>query len=335
MLSAALEPPAELAPDKVGRIASIDQFRGYAIFGMMMVNFLGKFASMPDTMRHHKEYMSYAATIAPLFMFVVGMGFRLSMLRGAGQKGYWRALLSGARRYAVLMVIGILLIEDPLNWPHWWDALVDIGFSGLLALPFVLRSGRVRALAAVGCLFAYQLICTFTGYSVWVMAESLDGGPLCPLSWVFMLLMGTLAYDLIATGSPRRILLGCLRWGLLLCALGFAFRAPWPGLKTFWPFSQCAMTSPYTLYATGLCFLAYIPFYCACDLGRISIPTLTVMGSNPLVLYIISGMYQDVHRTFVTPDSPVLKACAAFTVFYLIFYAVGRHLYKNKIFIKL
>ncbi len=326
---------APVAPGKVGRIVSIDQFRGYAIFGMMLVNLLGKFASMPDTLKHHKEYMSYALTIAPLFMFVVGMGFRLSMLRGAEQKGRWRALLSGARRYAVLTLIGIVLIEDPLNWSRWWDALVDIGFAGLLALPFVLSGGRIRVLAATGYLLAYQLLYTFAGYGAWTMRESLDGGPLGPLSWVFMLLMGTLAYDMIATGSFRRILLGCLGWGLLLSALGFLFRAQWFGVKEFWPFSQCAMSLPYTLYSTGLCFLMYIPFYLACDLGKIEIPTLTIVGSNPLVLYVLHGMYLDIHKTIVAPNSGFFKASAAFAGFYLIFYAIARYLYRNKIFIKL
>ena len=95
------------------------------------------------------------------------------------------------------------------------------------------------------------------------------------------------------------------------------------------------MSSPYTLYATGLCFLIYIPFYLACDLGKLNIPTLTIVGSNPLVLYILHGMYLDIHNTIVAPNSGFFKASAAFIGFYLIFYAVARYLYRNKLFIKL
>lgn len=53
------------------RIASIDQYRGNAVFGMIFVNFLGQFDSMPSMLKHHHYGMSYADTIAPLFMFAV------------------------------------------------------------------------------------------------------------------------------------------------------------------------------------------------------------------------------------------------------------------------
>ena len=47
-------------------------------------------------------------------------------------------------------------------------------------------------------------------------ATRLDGGPLGPLSWVFCLLLGTVAYDLIATRNTRKIIVGCLAWGIPL-----------------------------------------------------------------------------------------------------------------------
>ncbi|MCX6913555.1 MAG: sulfatase-like hydrolase/transferase, partial [Verrucomicrobia bacterium] len=43
--------------------------------------------SMPEAFKHHHDYITYADTIAPLFMFVVGMGFRLSILRNVQSRG--------------------------------------------------------------------------------------------------------------------------------------------------------------------------------------------------------------------------------------------------------
>src|SRR5690554_5893290 len=81
------------------RIASLDQFRGYAIFGMLLVNFFGHYDTewirelgdsglktalmfvFGQQLHHHSEFMTYADTIAPIFMFVVGIGLRLSWLR--------------------------------------------------------------------------------------------------------------------------------------------------------------------------------------------------------------------------------------------------------------
>lgn len=317
-----------------GRIASIDQFRGYAIAGMIFVNFLGQFPKLPETVRHHADWMSYADTIAPLFVFVVGMGFRLSLQRNAARMGMGRAAWGAARRYVILTLVGIVYYS-PLNWGCWWDALVDIGLAGLLALPFMLRSTRMRVMAAAGYLAVYQLAFTYGGYGPWVMTHSYDGGPLGPLSWVFCLLLGTVAYDLIATRDARTIVIGCLAWGIGLSLIGWAFRAEWPGVKAFWPFSQTGMTVPYPVYATGLAFLTYLPFYLLGDLGRIEIPTLTVVGTNPLVLYMLHGLYIDVHGTIVPRDSGVFVALLAFAGLYLMCYAVARYLYKRRWFVKI
>ena len=73
--------------DRKKRILSLDQYRGYAIFGMILVNYLGNFDAMPEQFRHHRDWFSYADTIAPIFMFVVGMGFRMSFGRRAAKIG--------------------------------------------------------------------------------------------------------------------------------------------------------------------------------------------------------------------------------------------------------
>jgi len=55
-----------------GRLVYLDQVRGYAIFGMILVNILGMFDVMPWILKHHHEGFSYADHIAPLFLFIVG-----------------------------------------------------------------------------------------------------------------------------------------------------------------------------------------------------------------------------------------------------------------------
>ncbi len=316
------------------RILSVDQFRGYTIFGMILVNFLGQFPHMPETLKHHGVGMSYADTIAPIFLFVAGMGFRLSFLRNSERSGEWRAVLTGARRYAILTLIGIVYY-NPVDWREWWDALVDIGISGILALPFMGRSGLVRALAACGYLALYQALFTWTAYGPWLMEHSFDGGPLGPLSWAFCLLLGTIAYDLIATKDARRIVLGCLAWGIGLSMAGWLLRAEWHGVKTFWPFSQQGMTVPYPLYATGISFLIYLGFYILSDVWGKELPTLTIVGTNPLVLYILHTAYCDIKGTIVPAESSALVALAAFGGLYAMCYVVARYLYRNGVIVKI
>lgn len=75
------------------RIASLDQFRGYTVAGMFLVNFLSPFVAAPFVLKHHSSYCSYADTIMGNFLFAVGFAFRLSFGRRAIQQGlaqaYW------------------------------------------------------------------------------------------------------------------------------------------------------------------------------------------------------------------------------------------------------
>ena len=47
----------------------------------LVVNYFGSFDSTWAQLHHHRDHMTCADMIAPLFMFVVGMGMRLSMAR--------------------------------------------------------------------------------------------------------------------------------------------------------------------------------------------------------------------------------------------------------------
>ena len=59
----------------------MDQFRGYTVAGMFLVNFLGGFTAIHSVLKHNNNYFSYADSIMPSFMFAVGFSFRLTYLR--------------------------------------------------------------------------------------------------------------------------------------------------------------------------------------------------------------------------------------------------------------
>lgn len=320
------------------RIASLDQYRGFAILAMLVVNHLGEFPCMPEQFRHHETYMTFADLVAPLFMFVVGMSFRLSLQRRIEQAGKRKAYTAATKRYLVLICIGIVLYDpSPEEWRYWWDALVDIGFGAILALPFIMRGTAVRAVAGAAYWISYQALFLLTGYGSWTMEHSIDGGPLGPLSWAPILLFGTIAYDLIATRDRGTIVKGSLGWGLALSAVGILLYFPLPGIKDSWLFSQRSMEIPYPLLATGLCFLMYLPFYFLNDLVKIDIPTLAVIGMNPLVIYVLQNLLGDLYgpSLIVPENSGVLLALVDFAFFFGCCYAVAWKLRKDRIIIKL
>lgn len=310
----------------------LDQFRGYAIFGMIAVNFLGHFNVMPWLLKHHYGY-SYADTIAPVFVFVVGIGFRLSLTKRIETVGAARARVTALRRYLILMALGAVYGGFDFR-ENVWDALMDIGCAGILALPFIDKGAAVRVGAAAAYLLAYQGLFTFSGYGAWLLGNSIDGGPLGPLSWVFILLLGTLVHDWLALADARRMLVRCVAWGVGLCALGWVMRMPWPGIKGEWPFTQTGMTIPYTLYSTGLAFLAFLAFYTVCEMLHWCLPHLSVLGRNPLVLYLLQAVLNAIGTHVLPANASVFTALGGFVVVYLMCYGVGLWLHRTGRIIK-
>jgi predicted acyltransferase len=54
-------------------MVSLDQFRGFTMLGMLVVNFLGSYAVCPRLLRHTHDYCSLADTIMPQFLFAAGL----------------------------------------------------------------------------------------------------------------------------------------------------------------------------------------------------------------------------------------------------------------------
>src|SRR6266576_2088446 len=96
-------------PEPALRISSLDQFRGYTVAGMFLVNFIGGFECIPPVLKHHNDYCSYADTIMPQFLFAVGFAFRLTFGRRAAADGLTVAYRRGARRFLGLALVAIVL----------------------------------------------------------------------------------------------------------------------------------------------------------------------------------------------------------------------------------
>ena len=77
------------------RIASLDQFRGYTVLGMFLVNFVGGFAAIHPILKHNHTYVSYADTIMPHFFFAAGFAYRLTFLRRSRNEGVAAAVGRG------------------------------------------------------------------------------------------------------------------------------------------------------------------------------------------------------------------------------------------------
>jgi len=314
------------------RILSLDQFRGFAIFGMILVNYLGRFEVIHETFKHPRFGMTFANAIAPFFLFAVGMGFSFSLMKKIQQIGPKKSYLLAVKRYLILIIIGIVLYgPDPVC--DMWDALVDIGFAGLLTLPFILTSRWVRISLAFVFLIIFQLLFAYTGYGEWTMQHSIDGGPLGPISWASILFFGTVLMDDLMKTTPSTFMKRSLIMGFILTLLGLGLSYLQP--ESLWQFSQRSMTMAYPILASGLSFIVFVFFYWLNDLRKIELPHLTMLGMNPLIIYIVQAILMNFYGGFLSKKSELWQALSGFIVIYSLCYIVARYMAKNKIVVKI
>jgi predicted acyltransferase len=232
----------------------MDQFRGYTVAGMFIVNFVGGMAAIHPTFKHHNVYFSYADSIMPSFMFACGFSYRLSLLKrlplaGAGA-AYGRVIV----RSLALMLLSLVLygfgnefesFAEMTRGGIWdfvakvlkadlWEVLAIIGAAQLLILPVIARGTGARLLTMIGFLVVHGLISHAFNYdfvhgkpnwlsSYWGVekARSWDGGFFGVMMWAVPMLAGSLVYDLMDSRGARVAVGRLLGWGLLLMALGY------------------------------------------------------------------------------------------------------------------
>jgi predicted acyltransferase len=224
------------------RIASLDQFRGYTVLGMFVVNFVGSFAVIPAILKHHNTYCSYADTIMPQFFFAVGFAYRLTFLRRSALGSRWAVYGHFVKRNLGLIALGAVLYVGGAAFDEWlqppstqsapffvrslrgelFQALVHIGVTCLWIMPVIGTAPMVRIAFALFSASAF-LVLSHSFYYDWVMtAPGIDGGPLGFLSWTVPTLAGSLAYDIVIAGERRAAIGRLARWGLVLMLLGYA-----------------------------------------------------------------------------------------------------------------
>ena len=241
------------------RIASMDQFRGFIVMGMVLVNYAGAFDWVKQTapvLEHHNTYFSFADTIMPAFQFAVGFSLRMTLLRRLAQIGPGPAYFRVGRRILGLILIGTVLELGENTAKSWtelsaltfweaiagllksgiWNTLTIIAVTSLWVLPVMAASARVRLAYLLASLALHFGICQgfyfdfMVGRPNWLSGiwglesdRGLDGGPFGFLAWSFLQLVGSFAYDAIASGRRKSAFSGLLGAGILLSGAGYAF----------------------------------------------------------------------------------------------------------------
>ena len=238
---------ASSAPARAERLASLDQFRGYTVVGMLLVNYFGGYAVCPQVLKHTHDYCSYADTIMPQFLFAVGFALRLTFGRRMQTQGSAAAYGRMIRRLLGLVLVSLVVYTVGPRAPNWeqlkemgiWQALYEplkrgwfqtlmhIAVTSLWILPVVHSKTSIRIYWMIGSAVAHVLLSYWFNFA-WcnTAPNGIDGGPLGFLTWTIPAIVGTLACDVFV--RPRSELqIGSLALvkvflaSLLLMGLGY------------------------------------------------------------------------------------------------------------------
>jgi predicted acyltransferase len=235
----------------------MDQFRGYTVAGMFLVNFVGGYKVIAEILKHHNDlpYFSYADTIMPSFMFAAGFSFRLSAIRRLAQVGasrtYSRFLI---RSLGLVLVSMVMYASEDFEVKHWaelqgsgtwkliagivkanlWETLAIIGVTQIFLLPVIGASWRARSIFLAVCALVHLVISHWFNFFFvygkpnWLDellgmtgSSAWDGGCFGIIGWSIPMLFGTLTYDLMNGRSPSRAGGLALLIGGLLMAAGY------------------------------------------------------------------------------------------------------------------
>lgn len=235
------------------RILSLDQFRGYTVAGMFVVNFLGGLEITHHVLKHNNTHFSYADSIMPSFLFICGYSYRLTFFRRLPELGWSRTAARFTRRSLALLLFSLMLygFNEAIKssgesresiWSFFavllkanlWEVLAIIGAVQLLLLPVIAAGARVRASALVLCAILHTVLSWWFNYDFvyglenwmdpyWgtVGKRAWDGGFFGLISWAEVMLAGTLACDVMAGHRPASAALRLIGWGVLLLAVGY------------------------------------------------------------------------------------------------------------------
>ena len=120
------------------RIVSLDQFRGYTVAGMLLVNFIDSYSEvirLVPTLKHYNTHCSYADTIMPQFFFAVGFAFRLMFLRRVASAGTGAAWGQAVKRSLGLILLGAVIYHLDGRAENW-KKLTELGWTGFLSTAF-------------------------------------------------------------------------------------------------------------------------------------------------------------------------------------------------------
>jgi len=316
------------------RLEAIDQYRGFAIFLMILANYTNNVQVIPAWLKHADD-IGYTVIdlIAPMFVFAMGLTYGLSFHRRLERDSAWATYQHFLTRYLALIGMGYLItlvwqlsgIQPPsVNW----GLLQALGAAGLIALPFVRLTTGWRFGIGLGMLAIYQLLLDRFWLEDVLIAP--HNGPWGALSWGAMLIIATAIADFYHDQRRNQWAYPLLSTGLVVMGLV---------LSLLVPLSKDRASASYVLLSLGLSGLVFYGFHLLHESWHLKLPILTDWGRNPLLLYllhyVILGIYVIPPGSFWYTQAPLWLSLVQISVMIIILGWVAKFLSQRKLFFAL
>ena len=280
-----------MSENKIQRIEAIDQFRGFAIICMVLINYGMEIQTLPVWLKHAPDIgMTFPDLGTPVFIFAIGLTYGLSFHRRRERDGLPVTIGHFLRRYLSFVGLGAIITAGQSMMGRKlelldWGVLEAIGCAGLLTLLVILLPTLIRLGFGLGLLALYQIL--LDRYWLDLVLGSQHGGFPGSLSWAAILILSTVFGDLFQDASRRKY----FPWISVLTLLsGFA-------LTILVPVSKNRVSATYDLITLGASGLVFSIFY----LADFRLDFFAAWGRNPLLLYLLSYL---VTGLFVLPGFP-------------------------------
>lgn len=298
------------------RLISLDALRGFTIAAMIMVNFPGNEQYVYFTLRHSKwNGLSFTDTIAPVFLFVIGVSIVYAYTKRVSQgvpKGslYTKIIFRAVKIFAVGMFLNLMPDFDFSN-VRWTGTLHRIALVFMFcALLFLHTNWKQQAGVAAVLLVAYWLALTLIptpgagkvmlepGVNIvaWIDSKYLPGkmwqgtwdpeSILSTIPSVVSGITGMLAGRLmISRFTPNEKVNYLMTAGLFSAVAGYFWGLTFPVNENLW-------TSSFVLVTSGLGALLLGALYFIIDIlghKKGARPGI-IFGANAIAVYVLADV---------------------------------------------
>lgn len=310
------------------RLQCVDTFRGFAVIAMILVNFLAYYTLVPLWLKHSTEpTITFADLVAPMFLFALGIMYRISLLRRLSLYGRKATYLHFFRRYFLLLLLGMVGGSvAKMDFTLDWGVLQAIGLAGIIALPFIELSLRLRLFVIALLLGSYHfIILTHVGD---LIISSEHGGPLATISWATIILFASMIGDLLKQPTLTETLKKISLLTLLPLTIGLLLTQTIALEKT-------TVSVSYIFLSTGIVSLLFVLFIVMNDLLKMTIPFLASFGKNALVVFLLHYLLVKIAHKLTQTTDPIWIVLLGLLSILFISFLIAYFLEYKKLYLKL